>query len=51
MLSVPGKVTKTLETDISAVHAQAIKYKTLWTERYGFLKDAGGEVYQGEKII
>ncbi len=51
VVGVPGKVIKTLPTDITQTHAQAIKYKTLWTERYGLLKNAGGEVYRGEKIV
>lgn len=51
VVGVPGKVVKTLTADVTAIHAQAVKYKTLWTERYGFLKDAGGEVYSGEKIV
>lgn len=51
VVGVPGKVVKTLHADITTIHAQAVKYKTLWTERYGFLKNAGGEVYGGEKIV
>ncbi len=51
VVGVPGKVIKTLEPDHSSIHAQAVKYKTLWTERYGFLKNAGGETYKNEKIV
>lgn len=40
---IPGKIIKTLPEDIRFVHDQAVKYKTLWTERYGILPDAGGE--------
>ena len=36
---------------LASIHAQAIKYKTLWTERYGLLPDGGGESYHGEKIV
>lgn len=48
---VPGKIIKTLGDDVQQMHAQAVKYKTLWTVRYGLLPDAGGEVYHGEKIV
>ena len=47
---IPAKVIKTLdEKGIAAIHAQALKYKTLWTERYGLLPDNDGERYHGEK--
>ena len=48
---VPAKVVKTIGDDLSQIHAQAVKYKTLWTVRYGILPDAGGETYGGEKIV
>mgnify|MGYP000006525574 FL=1 len=49
---IPAKVIKTLdEKGIAAIHAQALKYKTLWTERYGLLPDNDGERYHGEKIV
>lgn len=48
---IPGKVVKTVEDKMPSIHAQALKYKTLWTQRYGLLPDAGGEIYGGEKII
>ncbi|MBF4692897.1 gamma carbonic anhydrase family protein [Fusibacter ferrireducens] len=51
VVGVPGKIVKSLPKDTRSIHAQAVKYKTLWTEHYAFLKDAGGEVYNGEKII
>ncbi|MFZ5969154.1 MAG: gamma carbonic anhydrase family protein [Bacillota bacterium] len=51
VVGVPGKVVKTLPENIDSIHAQALKYKTLWTERYKILPDAGGERYQGEKIV
>lgn len=51
VVGIPGKIAKTLPEDISSIHAQAVKYKTLWTVGYGFMKDADGETYQGEKII
>lgn len=51
VVGVPGKVVKTLPENIDKTHAQAIKYKTLWTKRYGYLPDAGGEVYGGEQIV
>ena len=48
---VPAKILKSLGDDLSQIHAQAVKYKTLWTVRYGLLPDAGGEVYGGEQIV
>ncbi|HWR40726.1 MAG TPA: gamma carbonic anhydrase family protein [Patescibacteria group bacterium] len=51
VVGVPGKVVRDVSAEWDSIHAQAVKYKTLWTERYGLLPDAGGERYQGEKII
>lgn len=51
VVGVPGKVTREVTEKLDSIHAQAVKYKTLWTERYGILPDAGGERYQGEKIV
>lgn len=49
---IPAKVIKTLdEASYNSIHAQAIKYKDLWTKRYGLLPDGGGETYHGEKIV
>lgn len=50
----PGiaKILKTLpEGHLADIHAQAVKYKTLWTERYKLLPNAGGEIYDGHKIV
>lgn len=51
VVGVPGKIVKQVPDDWNSIHSQAVKYKTLWTERYGLLPDAGGERYQGEKIV
>lgn len=51
VVGVPGKVIKSAPEEWDSIHAQAIKYKTLWTERYKIMPDAGGERYQGEKIV
>ena len=50
---VPAKVIKTLDPEVThgQIHAQSIKYKDLWTRRYGLLPDGGGETYHGEKIV
>lgn len=49
---IPAKVIKTLGNDsLDSIHAQAIKYKTLWTERYGLLPENDGERYHGEPIV
>jgi carbonic anhydrase/acetyltransferase-like protein (isoleucine patch superfamily) len=51
VVGVPGKIVKSTAAEGEKIHAQAIKYKTLWSERYKMLPDAGGERYQGEKIV
>ena len=51
VIGVPGKVVKTVDDSFDSIHAQALKYKTLWTERYNIMPEAGGERYSGEKII
>ena len=51
VVGVPAKVVRTIEDEWGSIHAQALKYKTLWTERYGILPDADGERYHGEKIV
>jgi carbonic anhydrase/acetyltransferase-like protein (isoleucine patch superfamily) len=48
---IPGKVAKQLPENLDAPHAQAIKYKTLWCERYAILPDNDGERYHGERIV
>jgi carbonic anhydrase/acetyltransferase-like protein (isoleucine patch superfamily) len=49
---IPAKVIKTLdESNLDNIHAQAVKYKDLWTRRYGLLPDGGGETYNGEQIV
>jgi len=51
VVGVPGKIVKTLPENTERIHAQAVKYKTLWSQRYGYMPDAGGEVYSGEQIV
>lgn len=52
VLGVPGKVVKTLPPEhVDDIYAQALKYKTLWAECYGFLPDNDGECYDGHKIV
>lgn len=52
VVGIPGKVVKQIPPEQQeSIHAQAVKYKTLWTERYAIMPDAGGERYHGEKII
>lgn len=34
VVGIPGKIIKTLPENIDSAHAQAVKYKTLWSERY-----------------
>ena len=49
VVGVPARVVKSIPEDWDRIHAQALKYKTLWTERYALLPNAGGERYNGEK--
>ena len=51
VVGVPAKVVRSIQDEFDSIHAQALKYKTLWTERYGVLPDAGGERYHGEEIV
>lgn len=51
VVGVPGRIVKSLPERLDAIHAQAVKYKTLWTQRYKVIPNCGGEVYHGEKII
>lgn len=51
VVGVPGKIVKTIPEDWDSIHAQAIKYKTLWSEGYGIMPNIGGERYGGEKIV
>lgn len=48
---VPAKVIRTLENQMDSIHAQAVKYKHLWSVRYGINPELDGESYQGETII
>lgn len=49
---VPAKILKTMTGDhLDDINAQALKYKSLWTERYNLLPNAGGEKYDGHKIV
>ena len=52
VVGVPGKIIKTLPPEhLEDIYANALKYKTLWAERYGFLPDNTGERYDGHKIV
>ncbi|MDY3973024.1 MAG: gamma carbonic anhydrase family protein [Veillonella caviae] len=51
VVGCPAKVIRTDETQIKRIHNQALKYKQLWTEKYGFLPDADGETYDGSTIV
>ncbi len=51
VVGVPGRIVKQLSEDTGRIHAQAVKYKTLWTKRYGYMPEAGGEEYNGDKIV
>lgn len=51
VIGMPGRVVTTLSDNLDKIHAQAVKYKTLWTKRYKIMPDADGEIYNGEKIV
>ena len=51
VVGLPAKVVRTIPEKLAGIHAQAVKYKTVWTEMYGLLPDCDGERYQGEEII
>lgn len=52
VVGAPAKVKKTLdEKSFKAIHAQAVKYKSEWAEKYGLGPDVGGEVYDGTHIV
>jgi carbonic anhydrase/acetyltransferase-like protein (isoleucine patch superfamily) len=52
VIGSPGKVVRELgEDSLAMIHAQALKYKDLWSIRYGIRPAIGGERYQGEKIV
>lgn len=52
VVGVPAKIIRpTTDEERASIHAQAVKYKTHWTKRYNLLPNAGGEIYNGEKII
>jgi len=39
-VGLPAKVIKTIPENTEKIHSQAVKYKTLWTEKYGIMPDA-----------
>ncbi len=43
VVGIPAKVVKTIPDKWKELHAQAVGYKMLWTERYNIMPDAGGE--------
>lgn len=52
VVGVPARIIRnTTESDVESIHAQAVKYKTLWTKRYNLVPDADGEEYDGKRII
>lgn len=51
VVGIPGKVIKSIPEKFDNIHAQAVKYKTMWTERYKIIPNADGEKYNNEKII
>lgn len=47
VVGVPGKIVRQVPEQWDSIHQMALKYKNLWTKRYGLLPDAGGEQYRG----
>ena len=50
VVGVPGEVKKQINR-VEAIHAQAVKYKTVWALGYGVAPHIGGELYYGEQIV
>ncbi|MCD7874926.1 MAG: gamma carbonic anhydrase family protein [Acidaminococcaceae bacterium] len=49
---IPAKIIRTLdESNLENIHAQAVKYKDLWSKRHNIMPDIDGETYHGEKIV
>ena len=43
---IPAKVIKTLdESNLDNIHAQAVKYKDLWSKRHNIMPDIDGEQF------
>lgn len=51
VMGLPGKIVKTIPDKWKEIHAQAVKYKMIWTEQYKIMPNADGERYSGEKIV
>ena len=51
VVGCPAKVIRTDESQKDRIHSQALKYKQLWTEKYGFLHKPDGETYDGSEIV
>lgn len=51
VVGIPSRVIRSIPEEWDSIHAQAVKYKSLWSERYGLMPDAGGERYHGQKIV
>lgn len=52
VVGVPAKVLREDTSLVTRIHNQAVKYKTVWTKEYGYLPNAGGEVWkEGDPIV
>lgn len=49
VVGMPAKVIKAIPEEWNKIHALALKYKTVWTERYGLLPDAGENITKVKK--
>ena len=49
--AVVTKGTKVPPFSLDNIHAQAVKYKDLWSKRHNIMPDIDGETYHGEKIV
>ena len=50
VVGVPGIIKATINR-MDSIHAQALKYKSLWAIEYGVAPNIGGELYHGGEII
>ena len=48
---IPARIIKSMPEDVEKIHAQALKYKELWSKRYKIMPNGGGEVYEGGEIV
>jgi len=51
VVGTPCKVIRDIPERLESIHNQALKYKTLWSQRWGLAPDLDGERYVGGQIV